>query len=454
MNPLDTPVRLSELLEPAHLEELCTTFVALHRVGLRIFGRTEGQLVEVSRDDALAERVFAVPEARRRFVAFVDELKALRLEGDRTVVREDPVTGGRYLLLPVTWEHEILGKAVCGPYILPDADHLRVEGPISPDDSLLDVALLQLPRFTDSEVHVRLRFLLQAVDLICHAGYKALLTSSLHLASITEAHEDLQRANAELATANTHLKAQNTRLQELDLLKSNFLATVSHELRTPLTSIMGYAEMLAEELAGPINAEQEEYARTILERSQNLLDLIEGVLAFSRAEHSGEASAERHLVGPAQVVAEAVSAVRPQAQKGQLQLEVDVAAEAPALSTDPAGLRQALINLLGNAVKFTRPGGVVRLSVVPSSRGGARVVRFSVTDTGIGIPTEALDRIFEPFFQVDGSSTRAYGGTGLGLSIVKSFVEGQGGHIDVESATGVGTTITFDLPVAGPGGRS
>ncbi|MEZ4466513.1 MAG: HAMP domain-containing sensor histidine kinase [bacterium] len=454
MNPLDTPVRLTELLEPALLEELCTTFVALHRVGLRIFGRTEGQLVEVSRDDGLTERVFAVPEARRRFVAFVDELKALRLDGDKTIVREDPVTGGRYLLLAVTWEHEVLGKAVCGPYVLPDADHLRVEGPISPDDSLLDVALHQLPRFSDSEIHVRLRFLLQAVDLICHAGYKALLTSSLHLASITEAHEDLQRANADLARANAHLRTQNARLQELDLLKSNFLATVSHELRTPLTSIMGYAEMLAEGLAGPINAEQEEYARTILERSQNLLDLIEGVLAFSRAEHARPPDAERSLVRVATAVAEAVSAVRPQAQKGQLQLEVDVQADTPPLATDAAGLRQALTNLLGNAVKFTRPGGVVRVSAVPSSRGGARVVRFSVMDTGIGIPPEALDRIFEPFFQVDGSSTRAYGGTGLGLSIVKRFVEAQGGHIGVETAIGVGTTFTFDLPVVAAGGHS
>lgn len=440
MNPLDTPVRLAELFEPGLLGELCEAFVAQHRVGLRVFDQHVGLLAEAGSDDALSQRVFADPEARKRFVAFVDDLKATRLDPDESVSKEDPVAGGRYLLLPINWEQEVLGKVVCGPYRLP-SDRTQAGSP-------LQVVLAGLPQFTDDALRGRLRLLMQSIDLVCAAGYRALLTSALHLASITRAHEDLQRAHRELATGHAQLAQQNDRLRELDALKTGFMATVSHELRTPLTSIIGYSEMLVEELAGPVNDEQRDYLRTILERALSLLDLIEGVLAFSRAEQGGRKDGPPiGQVEPAVILAEALSAVRPQAMKGRIQLEVQADPDLPPLTTDGPGLRQALINLLGNAVKFTEPGGVVRLMAVPSGRAGLRVVRFSVTDTGIGIAPEALERIFEPFYQADSSSTRAYGGTGLGLSIVKRFVESQGGRIDVESAPGVGSTFFFDLPV-------
>ncbi len=439
MNPLDTPVRLAELFEPGLLEDLCRSFVAQHGVGLRVYDQHVGALAEVVEDTALTRYVFDRAEPRRRFVAFVDELKTRRLEPQESEIKEEPTTGCRYLLMPVTWDQEVLGKVVCGPYLLPET-HLPPE---------LGEALFELPRASDAELERRLQFLLHAIDLVCHAGYRALLTSSLHLASISRAHEDLQRAHRELAETNARLAAQNERLRELDALKTDFLSTVSHELRTPLTSIIGYTEMLVEELAGPVTGEQRDYLNTILGRALDLLALIEEVLAFSRAEHgSRKHSVAAAVVRTADVVAEAVSAVRPQAMKGQVLLEVEVPPQLPSLTSDAAGLQQALINLLGNAVKFTDPGGVVRLNVVPSARAGQPVLRFSVTDTGIGMPADTLPRIFEPFYQVDNSSTRAYGGTGLGLAIVKRFVEGQGGTIDVESALGVGSTFRFDLPLA------
>ena len=434
MNPLDTPVRLAELFEPGLLEDLCRSFVAQHGVGLRVYDQHVGALAEVAQDSSLTRYLFGQLEPRRRFVAFVDALKARRLEPQESEIKQEPTTGCCYLLMPVTWDHEVLGKVVCGPYLRPDAV-------LDPE---LAVALADLPRASDAELERRLQFLLHAIDLVCHAGYRALLTSSLHLASISRAHEDLQRAHRDLAETNTRLAAQNERLRELDALKSDFLSTVSHELRTPLTSIIGYTEMLIEELAGPVTGEQRDYLGTFLERALNLLALIEEVLAFSRAEQGAR---NERSVQAAVAVAEAVSAVRPQAMKGNILLEVEVPSDLPTLWTDASGLRQVLINLLGNAVKFTDPGGLVRVNAVHSARAGQPVVRFSVTDTGIGMPAEALPRIFEPFFQIDNSSTRAYGGTGLGLAIVKRFIEGQGGTIDVESALGVGSTFHFDLPL-------
>lgn len=443
MSLLDGPARLSEVFEPHLLEELCRDWVAVHGVSLRVFDST-GQLAQVARDDSLAQQIFARPNGRHAFANFVTSLKNQRLEPHETLVRDDPVIGARYMVLPVAYEYEVLGRVVCGPYMRPGLS--AAPGPLAPPgesgDGLPD--LRGVPRLEDFQVQTDLRLLLKSIRLVCHAGYRALLTSSMHLRSITRAHDDLQVANRRLEQANGRLKASNERLRELDKLKSDFLATVSHELRTPLTSVIGYSEMLVEGLAGPVNAEQQEYLNTILERSESLLKLIEGVLSFSRDERAPSSFGQ---VDVDDMVQAALSAVRPQAAKGSLTLEVAVDADLPTLPVDRDRMVQILINLLGNAVKFTPAGGLVRIAATRAVRAGAKVIRFVVSDTGIGVPSADQDRIFEPFFQVDGTSTRAYGGTGLGLSIVKSYVEALEGQISVDSAEGVGTTFTVDIPL-------
>lgn len=430
MSLLDGPARLSEVFEPSLLEELCRDWVAVYGVSLRVFDAS-GQLAEVVRDDGLASQILATPSTRHAFASFVTQLKNTPLEPHDTLIRDDPALGARYMVLPVAYEYDVLGRIVCGPYLRPG-----LSAPPGPD-------LSAVPRLDDVQVQTHLRLLLKSVGLVCHAGYRALLTSAMHLRSITRAHDDLQVANHRLEQANARLKASNERLRELDQLKSDFLATVSHELRTPLTSVIGYSEMLREGLAGPVNSEQHEYLSTILERSESLLKLIEGVLSFSRNERS---PARWVSVDVAELVTTALTAVRPQAAKGGLVIEVAIEPDLPRISVDRERMVQLLINLLGNAVKFTSEGGLVRVAAGRASRGGAPVIRFVVSDTGIGIPSAAHDRIFEPFYQVDGSSTREYGGTGLGLSIVKSFVEAHGGEVSVDSAVGVGTTFTVDIP--------
>lgn len=415
MKLIDGPANLSDVLERELLDELCAAWVEHHGVGLRVFDDT-GLLV----DSPAEAPTSAADQARQPFMDFVRALQQDPID-DVPLVRRDPVDDAVYVVVGLTYEGTGIGRLICGP----------TTSDAPPDE---------MPAGLDSA----LALLLTSIDLVCHTGYKALLTSEFHLKSITQAFDDLQLANARLTRSNVQLRETNARLEELDTLKSEFLATVSHELRTPLTSVIGYSEMLMEGLAGPVNAEQQEYLGTIMERSESLLRLIEGILSFSRGEQS--LPAEWSLVNIAEVVESALTAVRPQASKGGLLIEVAVDDDMAPISAHRERIVQLLINLLGNAVKFTPAGGLVRISATRTARDGVPVVRFAVNDTGVGISPEAQARIFEPFFQVDGSSTREYGGTGLGLSIVKTFVEAHGGHISVESAIGVGTTFSVDIP--------
>lgn len=455
---LDRPPQFAELFEPALLTELCAAFGDLYRLGLRAFDDRHEQLVEVNHDAGLGEKLFHDPVVQRAMVDFISGLKRLDPERGESLTRVDPVAGTRYLIVPVVYEFEVIGKLICGPY-LPETPPPLAESPYARrlDLAAVERARSRLTTFGEAGLRARVAMLLKAIETTCHSGYKALLTSNMHLESITEAYNDLQAANQQLRERNEALAASNARLRELDELKSNFLATVSHELRTPLTSVIGYSEMLYEELAGPLNDEQKEYLATIMERGESLLQLIGGILDISKIERGVKTlSLERVTVEA--IVEAALSTVRPQARKGQLALVVDISEGLPVLNVDRYKVRQSLVNLLSNAVKFTSAGGSVTVRVRPSiapraGHGGADIqaVRFSVQDTGVGLPADQLGKVFDAFYQVDNSSTRSYGGTGLGLSIVKNFVEAHGGEVFVESEEGAGATFSFVVPVDQPG---
>jgi len=247
-------------------------------------------------------------------------------------------------------------------------------------------------------------------------------------------------------------------LQELDRLKSNFIATVSHELRTPLTSVIGYSEMLLEGMAGGLNDEQREYVGTILEKGESLLSLIGQVLDMARIE-SGNVLIKKQLIDPRDIFKLCLSDVLPQARKRNLDLEIEVSDKVTPLAVDVDKIRRAVTNLLGNAVKFTPVGGhvLVRADILEDLPPGERrfdmfepernhFLRVRVTDTGVGIPADKLERIFDAFFQVDSSSTREFGGTGLGLAIVRNFVQAHGGKVEVESEPGRGSTFIMKIP--------
>ena len=289
------------------------------------------------------------------------------------------------------------------------------------------------------------------VGQILQSCYAAWVTSELHLQASASAWRAITQQNAELQRAVEHLR-------QIDQLKGNFLATVSHELRTPLTSVIGFSEMLIEGIAGPLNAEQLEYVRTILARGEELLSLITHVLEMSQLE-AGATRLELEASEVGEAIDRALESVQLAATQSQVTLRAIVPALPPVL-VDPAKLQRVLVNLLGNAIKFSPRGGevVVEAELAPIRRPFeeetlfgeeiADAVRVSVCDHGIGIAPDQLARVFEAFYQVDSGPTRRHGGAGLGLSIVRNLVRAHGGEVWAESTVGRGTRMHFTLPLA------
>ena len=219
-------------------------------------------------------------------------------------------------------------------------------------------------------------------------------------------------------------------------VKTRFLANVSHELRTPLNAVIGSAELLR---SGELSGEQREHAETLARAARALLEMVDGVLDFSKIE-AGRMTVERTRLKPGEILADAAALVAPRAAEKGLILRLDPGPAADwDLLGDPTRLRQVLMNLLANAVKFTERGevsaGIRALAGSPASA----TLEFFVADTGIGIPRGQADKVFSPFTQGDGSTTRRYGGTGLGLAISKSLVELMGGEIGFDSEPGRGS---------------
>jgi signal transduction histidine kinase len=290
----------------------------------------------------------------------------------------------------------------------------------------------------------------ETLDLLIHHAYARELAATTH-------EEAMRVTFAELTEHNARLSRAVARLEELDRLKSNFLATMSHELRTPLTSVIGYAEMMSEGLAGPISVDQKEYLTTILGKADQLLGLITAVLDVSSLE-SGRLALERTTLPLGDLVASELATFAPQAGRRGIAIQLE-ACEDTVVVGDRRKIRQVVSSLVSNAVKFTPDRGKVEVALRrgPLSgpgRGQGRghdddacpAIQLVVIDSGIGISRDQVAKIFEPFFQVDSSSTRAFGGTGLGLTLAKAYVEAHGGRIWVDTSPGQGSTFTATFP--------
>jgi PAS domain S-box-containing protein len=226
--------------------------------------------------------------------------------------------------------------------------------------------------------------------------------------------------------------------------KSDFLAVMSHELRTPLTAILGYEELLADGISGPISPVQQQQLERIRSSALHLLHVIEELLTYSRLE-AGRELIEPFTVSVPALLDETVTLIAPLASTKRLALNVLRAPDAPiTIVTDSGKLRQILVNLLSNAVKFTDQGEVT-LRVFAERND----IIFQISDTGIGIASEHLERIFEPFWQVEQKITRRAGGTGLGLSVCQALVQLLNGSLEVVSTLGRGSTFTVRLPLTG-----
>jgi signal transduction histidine kinase len=264
---------------------------------------------------------------------------------------------------------------------------------------------------------------------------------------IIELHAALQEVNRTLerrvAERTAELRRALERLTELNQIKANLISNVSHELRTPLAHILGYVELLEEGQLGPLTDEQRKAMAVIHRGTDRLGRLIEDLIEFSTASRSGVVLKLLAVELPA-LMRGVLERSKAKAEKAGVRLSLQLAPDLRGLQADPEKLGWVMFQLVDNGIKFTPNNGEVALA---ASREGP-LVRLSVTDTGIGIPPERLEEIFEPLHQLDGSPTRRYGGTGLGLALVKLIVGAHGSQIRVESELGKGTSLSFLLPMA------
>lgn len=294
------------------------------------------------------------------------------------------------------------------------------------------------------------------------AGVALTVLLVLYLAGLTNRNRAIESAvdarTSELSAANRSLYREINRRRRIEgelrnakdqadvanRAKSAFLAMVSHELRTPLNAILGFSEMMSEEVYGPVgNLRYQSYLKDISHSGEHLLGLINNILDLSKVE-ANEFALKEEPIGLPEIISEVLRLFERNARDGGVTVSTDTPADTPPLWADARAIRQILINLLSNAIKFTPTGGRVMVSVAldPESR-----LNLRISDTGIGIPAEYHQRIFQPFTQVDTSIAREYEGTGLGLPLTRSLALLHGAEVQLESKPAKGTTITIVFPL-------
>ncbi|MFZ4166729.1 PAS domain-containing sensor histidine kinase [Brevundimonas sp. NPDC058933] len=259
---------------------------------------------------------------------------------------------------------------------------------------------------------------------------------------------ELEDREAKLSLLARKYEVAMTRAEAANQAKSEFLANMSHELRTPLNAINGFSEIMAGEMFGPLGDRRYKgYAADIHQSGQHLLSLINDILDMAKIE-AGKLTLHYEPVSLNSLCNDAIRLMRGKAMESGLTLGL-VAPDAVQIEADHRGLKQVMLNLISNAVKFTPEGGAVTVTIAAQ---GADHVRLSVTDTGIGIAPADLDRLAQPFEQVEGQHSKTTQGTGLGLALTKSLIELHRGRMTIESEPGHGTTVWFDLPIRAPEG--
>jgi len=336
---------------------------------------------------------------------------------------------------------EVVGR-VCHELICPAQ---QGKCPISDLGQVVDNSERILLRPNGQELDI-----LKTVKPILLEGHSCLIETFVDITHLKQVSEEAQASREQAEEINRKLRQANERAEQLtakaelaSLVKSQFLANISHEIRTPMNAIVGFSDLLSED--EDLNEYQLDSIVTIRQAARSLMEIITDILDYSRIEagllrvETEECSADRLLNSLESVMA-------PAAERKSLGFAIVRDPGVPdMIRTDPSRLKQCLINLANNAIKFTEQG-CVRVSVSVESLENASFICFGVSDTGIGIPEDKLDVIFDSFTQADGSVTRKYGGTGLGLAITKQLVTLLGGHLTVSTRPGEGSTFSLFIP--------
>jgi signal transduction histidine kinase len=243
--------------------------------------------------------------------------------------------------------------------------------------------------------------------------------------------------------AEEEMRLAHARAAEANLAKAEFLAVMSHELRTPLNAISGYVDLMSLGVDGALSEKQRTSLTRIQLNQQHLLSLIDDVLSFAKIE-AGKLRVDVQTVLVHDVIETLEAHVEPELQKKELTFSCDPCDTALSVRADPEKLRQILLNFVANAIKFTAPGGHIRVGTKQLGES----VTIWVSDTGIGIPSDQVVRVFEPFFQVEQGPTRRYPGIGLGLAIARDLARAMDGEVLLESTLGEGSTASLRLPAA------
>lgn len=445
-------VRLEDVLSRDSVTAVAKSFFALFHLPVRVISHEGDLLADVHRDRPLCSYVNTLPAGRQRCAQTVEAVRDR--EPDDEPVVHPCFTGAVYRVVPLAHQGRPIGRFVIGPYLPAEAhsfpETLASLPSIDPEEGR--ALWRQMPRVRADVADLICAHLKRVLELLVFSGHRAQLASTMQVASVRENYR-------ELAEKNEELKESYEELKQVDKLKSTFLATVSHELRSPLTSIIGYTEMLQSGAAGALADEQSNILNTIHAKAEELLGLISSLLDLGRLE-AKTLDLQHDAVDARALLSGVGSTIVPNANRRNIVLDIRVDPDTPKIWGDAIRLRQILLNLAENAIKFTGEGGQVSLRAGPgqleeseSTRLGSALftgrqpaVVLTVRDTGLGIAEDKLTRIFEAFYQVDAGTTRTHGGAGLGLSIVKQLVTAHGGTIDVESVPNEGTSFTVKLP--------
>jgi PAS domain S-box-containing protein len=379
-----------------------------------------------ARVEALADRMWELHESEEHFLGLIDALGDLVIHRDRD---------GRIVYANKVFA-DLVGRSLDSLIGLRLSD-LGIEVGVVPDAA-----------FADGEC-------LSSTDVAVHTPggtrwFSWIELSVRDLASKAVSHRAIARDITARKRAESALIGARERAEYASVAKSRFLATVSHEIRTPMNGIMGMAKLLADT---SLSAEQKTYVSAVSTSASALLALIEDLLDFSKIE-AGRFVPEPQPISPRELVESVVELLAARAYGKGIGLGCHIAPNVPhTIIADPGRVRQVLLNLIGNAIKFTDTGGVL-VTVTLKPGHDTDLVRFAVADTGPGLRKQDMERIFEEFEQADGSPTRAHGGAGLGLAISRRIVEALGGSISVVSDLGLGSEFAFDIPAQEASGSS